>query len=408
MTTTDEPVLTVVTGSFPPQVSGSGILLANLFTDYSGPVTAIVAHDYRRYSDPDFLAPCPTSPLAFPCAFPRTYDRLRNRFTAAMCRLIVGDIRRKFIELRTNVVMGVYPYEVYLVAAFVAARQLKLPFYAHFHDLWLDNAKPGTVGARFAEHWQPIILKESARVLCMTEAMQEHYKIKYGISTELLPHTISAQDYADAPTAMLQPCMPKPTVLFVGSGSPHMNLDALGVLAAASELLPADYELLFCTDLDLAELDRLGIRSSRLQARYVNRAAAQRLQSQAHVLVAPLSHKNCSVDEVRTVFSTKLLEHLICGRPIVVFAPEDSYHAVSAKKNGWGYVVTEDSPAALASAIVKVVADEDLARSVVRSALREARARIAKHHADRLRRWVEEDRAYPKENHSYQRRCVTS
>jgi hypothetical protein len=75
------------------------------------------------------------------------------------------------------------------------------------------------------------------------------------------------------------------------------------------------------------------------------------LQSEAHVLVAPLSHKNCSIDEVRTVFSTKLLEYLIAGRPIVVFAPEDSYHAESARRGGWGgYVVSEDSPAALASA----------------------------------------------------------
>ena len=50
------------------------------------------------------------------------------------------------------------------------------------------------------------------------------------------------------------------------------------------------------------------------------------------------------MDEVRTVFSTKILEYLVSGRPIVVFAPEGSYHAESAKKNGWGYVVTEDSP----------------------------------------------------------------
>ena len=39
-------------------------------------------------------------------------------------------------------------------------------------------------------------------------------------------------------------------------------------------------------------------------------------------------------DEVRTVFSTKLLEYLIAGRPIVVFAPHDSYHATSAQKEG--------------------------------------------------------------------------
>ena len=395
MTVLNGPGLTVVSGSFPPQVSGSGILLANLLTDYASGVTAIVAHDVRRQSDPAFSVPCPTKHLKLPCAFPLTFDRLRNRFPGAMCRIIVNDIKTRLKELRTSVVMGVYPYEVYFIASFLAARELELPFYANLHDLWQENAKLGSVGARFAEHWESTILRGSTRVLCMTEAMQEHYRIKYGISTELLPHTISVEDYSKAPTAMLQPSMPKPTILFVGSVSAHMNLDALRVLAAASELLPTGYDLLFCTDLDIAALDRLGIRSSRLQARYVSRAEAQRLQSQAHVLVAPLSHKNCSPAEVRTVFSTKLLEHLISGRPIVVFAPEDAYHAVSAEKNGWGYVVTEDSPEALAAGIMKVVEDTDLAGDLVSSALREARSRVAKDHAARLRGWVDNDRINP-------------
>jgi glycosyltransferase involved in cell wall biosynthesis len=222
----------------------------------------------------------------------------------------------------------------------------------------------------------------------MTEAMQKYYKRKYGIQTALLPHSIREQDYLSAPVAMRPARMSKPTVLFVGAVSPSMNLDALKVLASASELLPSEYELLFCTSFDAALLNAMGIRSNRLQVKYVSRAEVQRLQAEAHVLVAPLSHKNCSPDEVRTVFSTKLLEYLISGRPIVVFAPEGSYHAESARKNGWGYVVTEDSPAALAAAITEVNTDQMLAAGLVRGALQEARSRSASFHAERLQKWV--------------------
>ena len=59
-----------------------------------------------------------------------------------------------------------------------------------------------------------------------------------------------------APREMLPPQMSKPTMLFVGAVNPVMNLDALQVLAAASELLPAEYELLYCTAADLATLQR--------------------------------------------------------------------------------------------------------------------------------------------------------
>jgi glycosyltransferase involved in cell wall biosynthesis len=222
----------------------------------------------------------------------------------------------------------------------------------------------------------------------MTEAMQLHYEKKYAIQTDLLPHCVSDSDYLNAQKGIHPPRMSKPTVLFVGGVSDAMNLDALKVLAAASELLPAEYELLYCTSFDLATLNRLGIKSNRLQAKYVSRSEVQRLQSEAHVLVAPLSHKKCSIAEVQTVFSTKLLEYLISGRPIVVFAPDGSHHAECARRNGWGYVVTEDSPEALAAAIVKVVSDQDLAGRLVRAALREARSRSAKRHAKRLREWV--------------------
>jgi glycosyltransferase involved in cell wall biosynthesis len=365
--------------------------LANLLSNYPEKLQAIAGDN--QYSQPDqaFLPPCPTQYVALPHITQRLYDALRIRSPALASRLIKGAIRRALTAVGTDVVLAAFPREDFLVAAFLAARRLRLPFYVHMHDLWRDNLSTDTAAARFADTWEPIILQQATRVLCMTEAMQRHYEKKYGRQTELLPHSIPAQDYLRAPHEMLSPRMPKPTVLFVGAVNPAMNLDALKVLASASEFLPQEYELLYCTSTDLASLQRMGIQSSRLRATYVSRAEVQRLQSEAHVLVAPLSHKDCAVDEVRTVFSTKLLEYLLSGRPIVVFAPGDSYHAESARKHGWGYVVTEDSPAALAAAIMQVTTDEHLAAELVRSALQEAHSRHARQHAQRLQEWVVTD-----------------
>jgi glycosyltransferase involved in cell wall biosynthesis len=291
--------------------------------------------------------------------------------------------------------MATYPFPEFLIASFAAARALGLPFYAHMHDLWVDNIAPGSTMARFSARWEPVVLRQATRVCCMTEAMQAHYERQYGIATHLLPHTISDEDLAAAPTVIRPASLPKPTVLFVGSVDYDFNLDALKVLAQASELLPSEYQLLFCTPDDLAGLKSLGISSSRLQARYVSRREVQQLQSEAHVLIAPLSHKNCSENEVRTVFSTKLLEYLISGRPIIAFSPPQAYHSVSARKTGWAHVVDRDSPQALADAIVRVVTDETLAARLVQGALHEARARRASDHARRLREWVAADSKGP-------------
>lgn len=384
----DGSLLTVVSPSFAPQVSGSTILLANLLSGYTNAVNVLTGYPKGRKTDSAFLPPCPSRYLPVSRPLARLYSFMRRQCPAGLCRLIREPIKKSLRQLHTSVVLGTLPDDIYLVAGFLAARSLRLPFYAHMHDLWAENMEVNTPSGRFAEKWEPIVLKEATRVLCMTEAMQEHYERKYRIKTDLLPHCVPERDYGEAPTEMRAPRMARPTVLFVGTVYPKMNLDALKILASASELLPPEYELLFCTRADRATLSGLGVCSSRLRVQYVSRTEVQRLQSEAHVLVAPLSHKDCSIDEVRTVFSTKLLEYLIAGRPIVVFAPEGSYHAQSARTKGWGYVVSEDSPAALAAALVKVATDEALAARIVRSALKEAHSRSARHHAERLRGWV--------------------
>jgi glycosyltransferase involved in cell wall biosynthesis len=386
----DRNMLTVVSRLFPPQVGGSSILLSNVLSSYKGDLTAVVGYDQYCASDSNFKPPCPTHYLAFPRLVGRSYNRIKKRLPQITYRVLEASIRKALKELNSSAVIGVYPFDDYFVASFLAARRLGLPFYAHMHDLWEENIPPGRLH-RFAKQWEAVILKDATRVLCITEHMQDYYHAKYVIKSDLLPHTVPDMEFRLAPSEMCRVGEKKPTVLFVGSVSPQMNLDALKVLAAASELLPQDYELLFCTPGDISSLGNVGIRSNRLQVKYVSRAEVQQLQSEAHVLIAPLSHKDCSVHEVRTVFSTKLLEYFVAGRPILVFAPEDSYHAKSARKNGWGYVVDEDSPLALAAGIMKVITDVQLSSGLVKSALREARSRSSDRHAARLLEWVRGD-----------------
>jgi glycosyltransferase involved in cell wall biosynthesis len=389
-----EPLLAVVAASWPPQVSGSAILLSNLLSEYPGKVTVIAGHNEYSKSDPAFQPPCPTVRLMLGKAvrlYPRVYGALKRRCPEAVSFVLRHSLYRELKQLGAGAVLAAFPYDTYVVAAFHAARRLGVPFYVHMHDLWLENRAAETAEGRFAARWEPIILRQAERVLCMTEAMQRHYKKKYGIRTDHLPHCISEKDFLGSPSRIQAPQLDKPTALFVGAVSHEMNLDALQVLANASELLPPEYEMRFCTASDLATLNRKGITSSRLRVEFLSRTEVQQLQARAHVLIAPLSHRNCAVDEVRTVFSTKLLEYLISGRPIIVFGPEDSYHVESARAHGWGFPVIHNSPAELARAIERVTRDQDLAAELVQGALQEARRRRAQWHAKRLLEWVTTD-----------------
>ena len=90
------------------------------------------------------------------------------------------------------------------------------------------------------------------------------------------------------------------------------------------------------------------------------------------------------MEEVRTVFSTKLLEYLLSGRPILIFAPSFSYHAISAKKNGWAYVVDKDDPKEIVKAVELLLENDKLCRSIVIKAFEEAQRRKSSFYAHKL------------------------
>jgi glycosyltransferase involved in cell wall biosynthesis len=386
---TTSPRLMIVSQGFPPLVGGSQILLANLLRSYQGGVVAAAGYSHYQREDPSFLAPCPTAYLRAPRVrmLELVYDRVIRRIHPIVRMFIRHHVRR----WRPSVIMGVFPVVDFFVPAFQVAKELNIPFYAYMHDLWQENYGTKHYRGVLAAKWEEHILRHSRRILCMTESQLDHYHQKYGIVGELLPHTVSEDALKRAPHHLVAATLPKRTVLFVGAVSEAMNSDALRVLALASELLPTDVELVFCTGASASELSHVGIQSSRLRVMWVPPDTILKVQSSAHVLVAPLSHKNCAADEVRTVFSTKLLEYMISGRPIVVFAPKDSFHAWSARRGNWGYVVDEDDAGALAKAIMKVMDDGALAGELVADALSEARRRDAEIHAARLLEWVVQD-----------------
>ena len=383
------PRLMVVSKTFPPLVSGTPILLSNLLRSFQGDLVAVAGYSHYAREDPTFQAPCQTVYFRPPRIhlLERVYDRAIPHLRGVLRAFIRCYVRRWL----PDVMMCPFPAAEFFIPAFQVARKLGIPFYAHMHDLWQENYSSGQYRRKLADHWEEKILKQSQRVLCMTELQQEHYMRKYRIQSDILPHTITSENLADAPDGLLPPSLSKRTVLFVGNYSAHMNADALRVLAEASELLPPDIELLFCTGISSSDFTRIGIKSSRLRVIWVSRTEVLRIQSSAHVLVAPLSHKNCSSDEVHTVFSTKLLEYLVAGRPIVVFAPPNSFHAQSARQGNWGYVIDRDDPVTLAEGIIKVMEDEELASKLVKGALQEARRRDARIHAQRLYEWIVED-----------------
>jgi glycosyltransferase involved in cell wall biosynthesis len=372
--TVNTKALVITCRSFPPVVGGSQVLLTNLFRVYRGNVEAVAGWEYGSNVDWAFAPPCKTHYLRFRPPF---LQRVMWRFTRVYFFFIKWFIYFKLRQIRPAVVFAACTADgLFFTASFLACRKLKIPFWAHMHDLWLENTSPGNFEGRLAAKWEPIIFREADKIYCMTSSASEHYQQKYGRSSELLPHCISPELQVpdDLPVKTTKPADEK-LILYTGSVSHVMNLDALQAFVTAVDLLPPNYRVQMLIGGNVEWHKAEGIYRERISYGWVSVKESERLVRKADVLFLPLSFKTSFPDEVKTVFATKTLNYLTSGVPILVYSPPDSFHSLSASAAGWGYVVQQEGVELLAAKLQELANDPGLRQNIVQKALQEARRR---------------------------------
>ena len=91
-----------------------------------------------------------------------------------ICKLIESE--------KCSHVLGIYPDELYCLAACRAAEKMNVPFSTYFHNTYLDNT---AVDLRRASRIQPELFSKSQTVFVMSEGMEKFFKEKYQ-----LPHIV--------------------------------------------------------------------------------------------------------------------------------------------------------------------------------------------------------------------------
>jgi glycosyltransferase involved in cell wall biosynthesis len=384
------PKILIISQALAPSVGGSPIIINNLVSSYKGAIKAISGYPGKRI-DKNFSPPFQTvyfNPPNIPI-IAKFLERYHDHLLRYVHPVLIKRMMREIKKYKPDIVFSHCPDIDYFICAYQSAVRCRVPFYSHMHDLWEENHGPQTYIGKMAIKWESIILKNSKRVLCMTEAQKLHYKTKYNIDVNILPHTISDEVLDKLDTTFNE--QKRNELLFTGTVSKIMNLDALRVLAQATKYLKDEINVTLCTSTTHEDFGKLGIDSNNWEIKWISRREVQKLQQQVAILFAPLSHKNCGKDEVKTVLSTKLLEYLVSGRPILIFSPKDSFHTISANIGGWALIVDQDDPKQLAEAILNLKEDISLQKKIVANAFIEAESRRASVFAKLLYEWVLED-----------------
>ena len=352
----------IVSSSVYPQRNGSAIVIENLVSALS-PAEAAVFGELSPLAKPVVRGPDSVefayfrSRLSLGGRGARFLEPLRRR----LLNRIVDRICRTAVERQCDRIMGVYPDELYCYAACLAAQQLEVPFFSYFHNTYADNT---AISGKRPQKWQQQLFDSSQAVFTMSAGMQTHFEGTYD-----LPHCVPLRhtfaQYPSAPGEYTPPGPDRAVRLVAFGNFNESNIDATRRLVSAVRS-SNQFELDVYTDVPPLLLRQRGI--DPLVARHRGSLSGlsfddmiARLRTYDAVVVTHGFHGGYGDVEYQTIFPTRTIPMLLCGRPVVVHSPPGSFLTNFFVQTEAGVVIQEADTNALLQGLQCVVRDHDLA-----------------------------------------------
>ena len=358
-----------VSWGLPPSVTGSSVIAENLSHQFN-PAEMVLAG--QAWSGVDSYRRDPNLPRIQLLDKEWTWPKRGRRYVHWARWLTLPRIASRLARIardeRCEAIIGVFPSEFYLYAAFLAAKRLKLPLYPYFHNTYRES-RTG-IAQRFAEWLEPRVFRSARAVFVMSEGMQTHYQPLYpGVRFEPLVHSFSEPlpDFAPAP----EPGSPV-RLAFMGNLN-ESNVDATRRLA---DLVNQRDDCLMTTysgtpDWFFAKVGASGPRITHTRVAYEQVTSA--LQSH-DILLLPHGFQGATSQlEYDTIFPTRTISYLISNRPILAHAPPDCFLTRWLRKHDCAEIVDVRDTAQVAAALDRLRNDSRRREQLVRNALQAAR-----------------------------------
>ncbi|OGV72774.1 MAG: hypothetical protein A3K19_28255 [Lentisphaerae bacterium RIFOXYB12_FULL_65_16] len=265
-------------------------------------------------------------------------------------------------------------------------RRFDLPVAVHLMDEGVtDPKRTGLFGPylrRLYRRTLTALLASSATRLAICDAMAAEYQERYGGAFQAVPNLVDCDEWTPHLRTDLRPASPA-RVVYAGSilafaqeQSLLDTADAVRDLAAAGQEIVLDvYTASARLRPDTAR--RLSSAPVRLHEAPESDNEFRRLLCSADVLLLPVNFDAGSIHFIRLSLPAKVPPYLASGVPILVYGPAGIAQVEYARQAGWGLVVDQHSPAALAAGLRRVLSDLPLRDALSRAARQTAR----QHHA---------------------------
>ncbi len=379
----------VLSAVVPPSASGVAIMLYHLLREYRGDEYCLISdHDYSpQPSVQSYTKRLPGTYYSLP---EDTVISLGSKFylpqrlgyvyisvgILSRARKIAAILRREKSEALVACSGGWDCLN--MPAGYLAARMLRIPYYAYIFDYYAkqwEGANHWGNGAysRVGRKLESMCLNGAAGVIVPNEFLATALKDQYQLEPLIIHNPCDLSRY-DLTFHQSDSDDGERRVVYTGDIY-DAHFDAVANLMDAIKLTGrTDLKLHAYTIRPLSYLKANGVEGPIVLHPHIANEAMPEVQRQADVLFLPLAFKSPYPEGNKTAAPGKIGEYLASGRPVLVHAPADSFTAWYFRTHDCGLVIDEDDPAALANGLELLLTDESLQRRLVTNAL--ARARI--------------------------------
>lgn len=363
--------------SVPPGASGSAIITANLAKQFS-PEEMVVIGAW-------FIG---SPPVRWEPHWPRILYATLHPADAWRGGRFIRWIQFPWLLLRAlwaarhcDTLLATYPDEIYLMAAYFTSVILGRPLYLYFHNTYLEHDR----GNLFAEWLQPRVFARARHTFVMSRGMVDLYQGYYpDLDCSPLVHSFN-EALPQSPDAEMLAQAHSPLRLALSGGVNASNIGAVRRMAQVVRALPAAHMKVY-TKTNLGYLAKVGIEGRAFTITTVSRDVLLDELGQADIVFLPHGFSETETEEeIQTIFPTRTIEYLICGRPILAHLPAGCFLVGFLREHDCALLVTEPDTDALRQAVEQLRGDAALRQRLVANALKAAHQFHAPQVAARLR-----------------------
>lgn len=254
---------------------------------------------------------------------------------------------------------------------FVSSLQSKfnIPVIVHIMDDW-----PSTISRKgiLQTYWKNKIDKDfrslidkSKVLMSISDAMTDEYRIRY--DKEFIPfhNPINVSYWSKQSKVNYNANVPF-IILYsgrIGAGICNCFFD---ITKAIKELVDRGLNIEFqlqstSNSFILKEISKYSFVKIKTPQPY---DALPGLFASVDILLIPNDFDKKSIAFLKYSMPTKASEYMVTGTPILLYADEETAIVKHARRNKWGYIVSENNPSKLATAITELYENEDLRKEL--------------------------------------------